>query len=203
MTVRILDVMSGGGTIINGTAIISSNETPTATGSPARTMVVPTTRPSVGTVVEVGTNSMFVPREGAWTIRIDGSNFRDGAVVDFGPDILAEPAALEGSVRLYVPIAVSAAAGLGPRSVTVTNPDGLSGSKPAALAVVRPTDINRDCRVDGADLNLLARAWNTAVSEAGFLAAADLDGDDYVGPLDLAILAEYFGQRLGGTCTAN
>jgi len=75
----------------------------------------------------------------------------------------------------------------------VDNPDGLSVSSPAALSVVRPPDIDRDCRIDARDLNLLAQAWNTAAADPDFDSAADLDGDGYVGPLDLAILAAYLG----------
>ncbi len=87
-------------------------------------------------------------------------------------------------------------AALGPRTVTVTNPDGLSGSRPAAIVVVKTADIDGSCRIDGGDLNVLARAWNSVAGDPGFSAAADFDGDQLVGPLDLVILAEYFGQRL-------
>jgi hypothetical protein len=152
--------------------------------------------PTISTVVETGTGSIYILYPGTLTIRVEGANFQIGAVVSLGPDISVGTASLTGTGRLTVPLTVPATAISGPRTVTVTNPDGRSGSKTSALAVVRTADINRDCRIDGADLNLLAQAWNTQRAEPGFNAAAELDGDDYVGPLDLAIFAEYFGQRL-------
>ena len=194
-----LPSLQSGGTVINGISAIDCNETATVTGFPASTTVVSSATPVVTTVVETGTNSVYVPQGGTWTIRIEGANFGPGMVVDLGPDVSAGPVSLEGTGRLTVPITVLSSAVLGRRAVTVTNSAGFSGSRPDALVVVKPTDISGDCRIDGADLNVLARAWNIGGSEPGFIAAADLDGDRYVGPLDLAILAEYFGQRLA-TC---
>jgi uncharacterized repeat protein (TIGR01451 family) len=198
MTVRVLPSLQAGGTIINGISAIDSNETATVTGFPASTTVVPSTAPIVSTVVEIGTNSVYVPQGGTWTIRLEGTNFGPGMVVDLGADVTSGPVSLEGTGRMTVPITVLPSAALGRRAVTVTNSAYLSGSKPDALAVVKPTDINGDCRIDGGDLNIFARSWNIAGSEPGFNATADLDGDGYVGPLDLAILAEYFGQKLVG-----
>ena len=196
MTVHLTASPSAGAVIINGSSAIDSNETAITTGTPAMTTAVPAAAPSITTVVETGTNSIYLLQGGRWTIRVDGADFQNGAVADLGPDISTGPVSLDGSGRLTVPITVSSTAALGPRVVTVLNPDGLSGSRPAALAVVKTVDINRDCRIDGADLNLLARSWNIATAEPGYLAAADLDGDDYVGPLDLTVLAKYFGQKL-------
>ena len=196
MTVRVSSSLPAGGTIINGTSAIGSDQTATVTGSPAATTVVGAAAPTISAVVETGSNSIYIPVGGNWTIRVEGANFLGGAVVDLGADISAGTASIAGTGQLTAPITVFATATLGPRTVTVNNPDGLSGSRPAALIVVKPPDINRDCRIDGSDLNLLARAWNTRPGEPGYDTAADLDADDYVGPLDLAILAEFFGRRL-------
>jgi hypothetical protein len=198
MTVRASASIQAGGTIINGTSTIGSNETATTTGYPAATTVVGAAAPAITSVVETGSSSIYLPRGRTWTIRVDGANFLSGASVDLGADISAGATTLAGTGRFTAPVTVLDAASLGPRTVTVNNPDGLSGSKPAALQVVDPPDIDRDCRIEASDLNLLARAWNTAIAEPGFDAAADLDGDDYVGPLDLAILAEYIGLRPPG-----
>ena len=111
-------------------------------------------------------------------------------------DITVGRTSLTGTTLLTVPITVSPTASLGPRSVTVTNPDGGSGSRPNTMTVVETADIDRDCKIDVGDLNILARAWNTATSESAYIAAADLDGDGYVGPIDLAIFVEYLGQML-------
>jgi len=193
MTVRVPASLPAGGTIINGTGAIVSRETPTFSGSPATTTVVAAAAPTLATVVETSSSSIYVPQGGSATIRLEGANFQEGAVVDLGADISVGAASLDGTTRLTASITVLSIATLGPRSVTVDNPDGLSVSRPAALSVVRPPDIDRDCRIDARDLNLLARAWNTARLEADFDAAADLDGDGYVGPPDLAILAAYLG----------
>jgi hypothetical protein len=129
-------------------------------------------------------------------LRSEGANFRPGARLDPGPGISAGQATFEARSKLAVPVTVQEAADLGPRSVTVTNPDGLSGTRPAAIVVVKTADIDGSCRIDGGDLNVLARAWNSVAGDQRFSDAADLDGDQLVGPLDLVILAEYFGQRL-------
>ena len=62
--------------------------------------------------------------------------------------------------------------------------------------MVKTADINRDCKIDLVDLNLLARAWNTVISDSAYLAGADLDGDVDVGGLDLDMLVTYMGLRL-------
>jgi uncharacterized repeat protein (TIGR01451 family) len=196
MTVRVAASLPAGSVITHGACSIASNETGSVTGPPITTTVAAASTPAITTVVETGTGSIFVLQPGALTIRVEGTNFQSGAVVSLGPDISVGTASLTGTGRLTVAITVASTASLGARTVTVTNPDSSSGSRAAALTVVRTADINRDCRIDGGDLNLLARAWNTRRAEPGFNAAAELDGDDYVGPLDLTIFAEYFGQRL-------
>jgi hypothetical protein len=82
--------------------------------------------------------------------------------------------------------------------VTLTNPDGRSGSLPAALEVVKDPDGNHDCKVDGVDLNQLARAWSSAIGETTYSAASDLDGDGYVGPDDLSVFVKHFAHKPHG-----
>jgi lysophospholipase L1-like esterase len=60
--------------------------------------------------------------------------------------------------------------------------------------VFLPGDLNRDGRVDGADLVRLARAFGARRGQPRFDAAADLDGNNLVDGADLAILAANFGQ---------
>jgi lysophospholipase L1-like esterase len=57
-----------------------------------------------------------------------------------------------------------------------------------------PGDINRDGRVDGADLLRLARAFGAQIGQPRYDPAADLDGNGVIDGMDLAILAENFGQ---------
>jgi len=111
-------------------------------------------------------------------------------------EISVGPTSLVDSGHLTAPINVGASASLGPRTLTVTNPDTGAASKPNALTVVKTADINRDCKIDLFDLNIVARAWNTLSSESAYVPGADLDGDGEVSGLDLDILVSYFGQPL-------
>ncbi|HXU13111.1 MAG TPA: dockerin type I domain-containing protein [Candidatus Binatia bacterium] len=196
MTVRAPALRPEAGIVVNGTSSMVSREAATISGPQVVTAVVDGPPPVVDSVVEAGTASVYVLQGGDFVLRAAGANFRPGARLDPGPGISAGPATFEASSKLAVPVTVQESADLGPRTVTVTNPDGLSGSRPAAIVVVKTADIDGSCRIDGGDLNVLARAWNSVAGDQRFSAAADLDGDQFVGPLDLVILAEYFGQRL-------
>src|SRR5262245_31195046 len=196
MTVRAPASRPEAGMVVNGSSSMVSREAATISGPQVVTSIVDGPPPVVEAVVEAGTASVYVLQGGDFMLRAEGANFRPGARLDPGPGISAGPATLETASRLTVPVTVQGSADLGPRTVTVTNPDGLSGSRPAAIVVVRTADIDDSCRIDGGDLNVLARAWNTVAGDPRFRAAADLDGDRFVGPLDLVILAEYFGQKL-------
>jgi Dockerin type I domain len=158
------------------------------------TVVIST--PTVSNAVELGTESIYILQSGHQSIQVNGTNFQSGAIVSMGADISVGPASLINSGQLTALIIVSPSAVLGPRALTVTNPDGGTGSKQGALTVVKTADIDRDCKIDLFDLNLLARAWNTLSTDSAYIAAADLDGDHYVGGLDLDILVTYLGQRL-------
>jgi hypothetical protein len=152
--------------------------------------------PAITSAIEVATGSVYILQSGRHGVRVDGSNFQNGAVVGLGSDIAAGPASLTGSTRLTLTIDVGAAAALGPRAVTVTNPDTGQGTRQEALRVVKTPDIDRSCRIDGVDLNILARSWSTRNIDAAYCAACDLDGVNGVDGDDLAIFIEYFGQRL-------
>lgn len=57
-------------------------------------------------------------------------------------------------------------------------------------------DVNRDGRVDGRDLVLLARSFGRRAGESQFDLGADLNDDDIVDGVDLAALAANFGRSL-------
>jgi uncharacterized repeat protein (TIGR01451 family) len=196
MAVRVATGLANGTVITSDAYRITSNETGPIGGPADAVTVFVGTSPTVSSVVELATNSIYVLQSGVHVIRVNGANFQDRAFVGLGADISTGPTVFIGSGRLDAAIAVSATAPLGARTVTVTNPDLGSGSRAGALIVVRTTDVNGDCLVDGSDLNLLARAWNTTSTEPGFNPAADLDGDGVVGPVDLSIFTKYFGRRL-------
>ncbi|PYT36895.1 MAG: hypothetical protein DMF52_05125 [Acidobacteria bacterium] len=157
---------------------------------------VTTLTPTISQAVELGTGSVYILQSGSQTIQVNGSNFQSGATVGLGADISVGPTSLMDSGHLTASITVSSSALLGPRTLSVTNPDSGMASRPNTLTVVKTADINRDCKIDLFDLNLLARAWNTLSSDPAYIASADLDGDGDVGGADLDILVSYLGQRL-------
>jgi uncharacterized repeat protein (TIGR01451 family) len=196
VVVRVNSPLAAGTTLSNGGYQIDSNETAPVGGPPVLTSVVSAPPPVIDTVVEAGTGKSYVLQSAAMAIEVRGSNFRSGAVVGPGSGITAGQASLAGSGLLTVPVTVAATAALGPRTVTVTNPDGGFASKAGALSVVKTADINRDCLIDAVDLNLLARAWSWCGGDADYNPAADLDGDGCVDGVDLTIWGYFFGQKL-------
>jgi fibronectin type 3 domain-containing protein len=152
--------------------------------------------PTVTGATETGTGTVDILQSGHQDIQVSGTNFQGGATVSLGADITVGPTSLIDSGHLTASIVVSPSALLGPRALALTNPDGGAASKSGALTVVKTADIDRDCKIDLFDLNLLARAWNTSSSDAAYIVEADLDGDGNVGGLDLQILVTYLGQRL-------
>ncbi len=197
MVVRVASPLANGTTITNGSYSIDCNETPALSGAPVTTGVIGAV-PTIATVVEMMTSSIYILRGKTSDIRVTGANFLPGAAVNLSADISAGPTTLAGSTSLSDTLQVASTATLGARTLTLTNPDGGSARLASALTVVMSPDLNGDCLVDGTDLNLIALAWNTTSGQAAYNAAADLDGDNYVGPIDLTIFTKYFGRRLAG-----
>jgi hypothetical protein len=69
------------------------------------------------------------------TVAIKGSGFASGATPSFGSGIEVESTSFVSSTELKVKISVESSAGIGARTVTVTNPDGGVGSLASAFAV--------------------------------------------------------------------
>ena len=70
------------------------------------------------------------------TVAVTGSNFQDGATVDFGgAGIIIQGVSFVGSIQLDVKINIQRKAITGSRDVTVTNPDGQSGTKTGGFTV--------------------------------------------------------------------
>lgn len=174
----------------------SGNESGFSTEASGQPSTVVGPAPTVTDAVELSTNSFYILEAGRHTIQLTGTNFQSGATVSLGPNISAGTASVVGSKKITVSIDVAATAALGYRTAIVTNPDGGSGSLSDALMVTRNADINRDCLVDGGDLNLIAVTWNSISTDAGFNSAADLDGNGLINGEDMTIFIKYFGTRL-------
>ena len=69
-------------------------------------------------------------------VAINGADFQNGASSNFGADITVNSTNFVSSTELTANITIAAAAALGPRTVTVTNPDGQSGSRANAFNVL-------------------------------------------------------------------
>lgn len=153
--------------------------------------------PSLDAVIEASTDSMFLVRGRAPSLRLVGSHLQSGATVWMGSGVLAAPASLDGA-DLTLRALVAAQAAPGPRTTRITNPDGGIGSAMDLVTVVRTPDINGDCQIDAFDLNELARAWNASSSDPGYTDVIDFDGDGIVGPDDLTIFVRFFSRSLPG-----
>jgi len=187
------------GTVITASGWwINSNETSAYTAPTAATAVTEAAAPIVTSAVETETDSIYFVRGTAQTVQVTGASFLPGAVLNLSPDISAGTTTVSGTTMAAAGLTVSGSATLGTRILTLTNPDGRAGSLPDAIQVVKSPDTNGDCRIDGRDLNLIARAWNSTSAEPDYNALVDLDGDDYVGPDDLAIFIKYFALMLPG-----
>ena len=128
----------------------------------------------------------------------DTRGWQTGVALDVSPDVSVGTTSLTGSSQLTAPLAIAPTAVLGPRTVTVTNTDGRAGSLADAIAIVKTPDSDGDCKIDGVDLNRMARAWNSAGGEPDYDSSVDLDGDNYVGPEDLSIFIKYFAHTPPG-----
>jgi uncharacterized repeat protein (TIGR01451 family) len=174
---------------------LDSAETAPVTAATAATSVTEPSAPVVTAALESATNSIYFVRGAAQTLVVTGRSFIDGAVLNLSPDITIGATTLEGSGRLTAQVTIAPGATLGARTLTLTNPDGRAGSLPGALEIVKKPDGNNDCKIDGVDLNQIARSWNSASGEAAYAATVDLDGDGYVGPDDLTVFVKYFAEK--------
>ncbi len=187
------------GTVLSGSGFrLDSNETTAVLAMDATTSVTEPSAPIVTGAIELTTRSIYLVRGDSTTVEVDGSSFQTGAVVNLSADITTGTTAVLSGTVLTTPITVSPGATVGVRTVTLTNPDGRSGSLPAGLEVVKDPDGNHDCRVDGVDLNQMARAWSSAIGETNYSTTSDLDGDGYVGPDDLSVFVKYYASKPHG-----
>jgi len=187
------------GTVIDATGwSIDSVETAAVIAAADFTSVTAPAAPTVASAVEESTNSIFFVRGANQVVNVRGAGFQTGVALDVSPDVSVGTTSLTGSSQLTAPLVIAPTAALGPRTVTVTNTDGRAGSLADAIAIVKTPDSDGDCKIDGVDLNRMARAWNSTGGEPDYDSSVDLDGDNYVGPEDLAIFIKYFAHTPPG-----
>ncbi|MBN2361037.1 MAG: S8 family serine peptidase [Deltaproteobacteria bacterium] len=98
--------------------------------------------PDNGTCVPVGIEvlacspSTIAPNQ-RLTVAVSGAGFATGAAIDFGAGIALQSLTFVSDTALSAAIKASNKAALGPRDVTVTNPDGSSGVCVGCLTVQR------------------------------------------------------------------
>lgn len=148
--------------------------------------------PAIDAALEAVTHSIYALQGKPNIFIVYGRNLEVGATVDIGPGVTPGATTRTAQGNLQFVATVAAQALPGPRTVTVSNPDGGTGSRSDSLTVVKSPDINLDCHVDVVDLNALARAWNESRGESRYADAADFDGDGYIGPDDLAVFVQYY-----------
>jgi uncharacterized repeat protein (TIGR01451 family) len=195
--VSVVSPLADGTIITNGSYGIDCNETAPVSGPAVTTTTVNSSlSPTISSAVEAVTGSVYIVQNGVQNIKVIGTGFEPGVVLSLGPDIAVASTTFVDATLITAAITVSSKAALGTHTLTVKNPDLSTGSSPGPLAVVKDPDFDGNCVVEGNDLNILARAWNTMSTDPGFLPEADLDGDGYVGPDDLVVLSLYFGRKL-------
>lgn len=92
-------------------------------GTPAAAPTVSNCSPSAGS------------QNDRMTVTVTGTNFQSGAIADFGADIAVQSVSVVSETQADVRIKVHRRAASGGRTVTVTNPDGGSGSMEACFTV--------------------------------------------------------------------
>ncbi len=102
--------------------------------------------PTVSSAMELTVKSTYIPRPGVRHIQVTGASFQQGAVLSLGPGIISSPTLFVDARHLKATLTVDPTAPLGPRTLTVTNPDQGSGGLPAALTVVRRSDVRHQRR---------------------------------------------------------
>ena len=119
---------------------------PTTGGSIGSTGQIAST-PTVTSVMELTIRSTRIFRPGVQDIQVTGKEFQQGAVLNLGSGITLSPTIFIDTAHLKATLTVHPAAALGPRTLTVTNPDKGSGCLHAALTIVRSPDIGHQRRL--------------------------------------------------------
>ncbi len=194
LVVAVASPLAGGTVISNAAYGIDSAETAPVGGASVSTTVG--SGPSVSSAMETAFKTKYIWRPGVEDVQVSGANFQTGATLSLGSGITSSPTTVVDPAHLKATLTIPSTAALGPIALTVTDPGPLSTTLTGAFTVIRTPDVTADCKVNGHDLNTVARAWGTTSTDAGFNPAADLNGDGIVDGYDLSLLAVYFGYRI-------
>ena len=132
-TMTVVATASSLGTFSNTGSVTGTPSDPNTANNSSTiftTVSAPSTAPTVSTCVP------GAAKPGAATsVVVTGTGFKSGASADFGARVTVQSVTVNGSTQLTVKIKVNPNAAIGPRTVTVTNTDGQSGSKPGCFNV--------------------------------------------------------------------
>ncbi len=122
---------TAGGTISN-TATVSASETDPQTSNNTATAVTTVTAPApVVSACTPASGSRFT----TLTVAVTGANFQNGATAKFGWFVNVQGVKFVSPTQLNVTVMIPWWSFPGPRTVTVTNPNGKSGSKAGCFIV--------------------------------------------------------------------
>ena len=113
-----------------------SSATVTATSGTV-TASTTVTRGTINAPIVSSVSPTIVDRDTTENVTITGLNFQPGAVVSFGEGVAVNAINFVNSTTLVVTITTDSSATTGTRTITVTNPDGQSGSLVGGLRVGR------------------------------------------------------------------
>ena len=135
--VTIVGTTTATGTLTNTASVSATEADPnTANNSASATTTVNAPPPPPGAAPVVDACS---PNNGnrnqQLVVAVTGSSFQSGATASFGQRVMVQAVTFVSATQLNVQIKVHPQASSGPRTVTITNPDGQSGTKTACFTV--------------------------------------------------------------------
>ena len=115
-----------GGASFTVTASFADGTTATATATLPAMPSISSVAPSAGT------------RGASLSVTVTGTSFQSGASASFGAGITINSTTVASATQLSVALSIAGGAAVGPRDVTVTNPDGQSAVRPNGFTVQPP-----------------------------------------------------------------
>lgn len=153
--------------------------------------------PVVAPVISSLAPAAAIQDDSGISVTINGSEFQPGATVSFGAGVTVLSVNSAGiPTRLVAQIDVDPLALVDDRDVVVTNPGGISGTRPNGFSVTvdrARVDINSSSRIDGGDLIPVAAKVTATVGNPGYSTLYDLNVDGRVDGTDVALLITFFG----------